>query len=61
MFAAEGVDCAPGGLDEFPPPLLAVGLPAGGAAIGGGGRGLGISKRLFDVHDTQRIRYAGYR
>jgi hypothetical protein len=59
-----------GGLDEFPPAFFAVDLPAGGTAVDGGslavrgGRGHGVAvggkSWAGDVHDTQRIRYAGY-
>jgi hypothetical protein len=59
-----------GGLDEIAPSLFAVDLPAGGTAVDGGSlavrrrRGPGVvffrKSGAGDVHDTQRIRYAGY-
>ena len=63
-IAAEGMDCPARRFDQLPPPVLAVLLPTRGAAVDGRGfvgGSAGIRTISGVVHDTQRIRYAGYR
>jgi hypothetical protein len=59
--AAEGLHSFPGGLDQFASAFFPMGLPARSTAVDGGATGGRRKFNVENVHDTQRIRYAGYR